>query len=270
MFPRLLRQVLRRKPSVEARPSTPRGQVLYAIGDIHGRLDLLAPLLEVIREDARAGSRVIVVGLGDYVDRGADSPGVVDSLLELAALPGVEGRWLRGNHDQILLDFLADHSLGPYWCRVGGRETLFSYGVDPPPTRKHMTEWRAARDAFAANLPERHLGFFQDLSLSFACGDYFFVHAGARPGTPLEAQSERDLMWIRKEFLEHEGRFDRIVVHGHTPAEDVHADHRRLGLDTGAYMTGVLTACRFEGDARRVIQAVEAPDGPPEVRIRDL
>jgi serine/threonine protein phosphatase 1 len=133
-----------------------------------------------------------------------------------------------------------------------------------------MDAWRDARDAFAANLPDRHLGFFQDLRLSFTCGDYFFAHAGAQPGTPLDAQSERDLMWIRKEFLEDERGFDRIVVHGHTPAENAYADHRRVGLDTGAYMTGVLTACRFEGEERRLFQAVETPGGPPEIRSSEL
>ena len=270
MFSQLLSQVLRRRPRPEPRPATPKGAALYAIGDIHGRLDLLAPLLQAISDEADRWAKTIVVGLGDYVDRGSDSRGVVDSLLELSARPGIETRFLRGNHDQILLDFLGDHGLGPYWCRVGGRETLASYGVEAPATRKHMEEWRSARDAFAANMPERHLGFFQDLSFSFTWGGYFFAHAGAQPGTPLEEQSERDLMWIRKPFLDDERRFDRIVVHGHTPAEEAHADHRRVGLDTGAYMTGVLTACRFGGEERRLIQAVENAHGAPDIRTRAL
>ncbi len=269
MFRRLL-ESLHPRPPAEPRPSAPTGVALYAIGDIHGRTDLLDPLLAEIRLQARAGERTVVVGLGDYVDRGVDSRGVVDRLLGLAERPGIEARYLRGNHDQLLLDFLGDAALGPYWCRVGGRETLLSYDVEPPPTRKHMDAWRAARDAFAAALPERHLEFFRTLPLSFASGDYFFVHAGARPGTTLEAQSEQDLLWIRKEFLDHGDRFERIVVHGHTPAEEAHADHRRIGLDTGAYMTGVLTACRFEGQSRRLIQAVERMEGPPEVRSRDI
>ena len=270
MIPRLFEALLRRWPTPASRPRTPRNVALYAIGDIHGRLDLLGPLLQTISQEAAGRERTIVVGLGDYVDRGADSRGVVDHLLALAAEPGIETRFLRGNHDQILLDFLADHSLGPYWCRVGGRETLFSYGVEAPATRKRMDEWQAAREAFAANMPERHLGFFQDLSFSFTCGDYFFAHAGAQPGIPLEEQSDRDLMWIRKPFLDDETRFDRIVVHGHTPAEDAYADHRRVGLDTGAYMTGVLTACRFEGEERLLIQAVEKSDGAADIRTRAL
>ncbi len=269
MIRRLL-DALRPRPPVEPRPAAPIGVALYAIGDIHGRTDLLDPLLAEIRLRARTDERTVVVGLGDYVDRGADSRGVVDRLLDLGEQRGIEARYLRGNHDQLLLDFLGDAALGPYWCRVGGRETLLSYGVEPPPTRKHMEAWRAARDAFAEALPERHLEFFQTLPLSFSSGDYFFVHAGARPGATLEAQSEQDLLWIRKDFLDHADRFDRIVVHGHTPAEEAHADHRRVGLDTGAYMTGVLTACRFEGETRRLIQAVERMEGPPEVRWRDI
>ena len=269
MIARLL-AALRRRPSPEARPRTPKGVALYAIGDIHGRADLLEPLLQAARRDAAGGRRTIVVGLGDYVDRGADVPGVIDRLLDVAALDGVEARFLRGNHDQLLLDFLDDHSLGPYWCRVGGRETLQAYGVEAPTTRKHMDEWRRARDAFAANLPARHLEFFQGLNLSFTWGDYFFAHAGAQPGIPLDQQTAQDLMWIRKPFLEDDRRFDRIVVHGHTPAEEAHADHRRVGLDTGAYMSGILSACRFEGEDRLLIQAVERRGGAPEVRSRPL
>lgn len=261
-------EALRRQRS--SRPGASKDVALYAIGDIHGRLDLLEPLLEAPRRDAAAGKRTIVVGLGDYIDRGADSRGVVDRLLDLSALPGIEARFLRGNHDQLLLDFLGDHSLGPYWRRVGGRETLEAYGVEAPATDKRMGEWRQAQAAFAANLPERHLDFFRNLDLAFSWGDYFFAHAGAQPGVPLDKQTARDLMWIRKPFLEDEGRFDRIVVHGHTPAEEVHADHRRIGLDTGAYMTGTLSACRFEGADRLLIQAVDAPNGAPEIRSRPL
>ena len=269
MIPRLL-AALRRRRSAPVRPSTPKGVALYAIGDIHGRADLLAPLLEAARKDASSGKKTIVVGLGDYVDRGPDPPGVVDQLLDLAGRPRLETCFLRGNHDQLLLDFLGDHTLGPYWRRVGGRETLHAYDVDAPATRKRMDEWLKARDAFAARLPERHLAFFRDLNLSFTWGDYFFAHAGAQPGIPLEQQTAQDLMWIRKPFLEDDGRFERIVVHGHTPAPEVHADHRRIGLDTGAYLTGTLSACRFEGEDRLLIQATESPHGAPEVRVRPL
>ena len=135
MIPRFL-EALRRRFSAPVGPSTPKGVALYAIGDIHGRSDLLEPLLEAAERDADSGMKTIVVGLGDYVDRGADSPGVVDLLLDLADRPGIEARFLRGNHDQILLDFLDDHSLGPYWRRVGGLQTLQAYGVEAPATRR--------------------------------------------------------------------------------------------------------------------------------------
>lgn len=267
MFSRLFG---RPRQSAQSLPEGADAAALYAIGDIHGRADLLAPLLDAIRRDAAGRSLTHFVALGDYVDRGHDSRRVVDLLLELAAEPGIEAHFLRGNHDQLLLDFLADPGLGPYWRRVGGGETLQAYGVEPPSTRKDMAQWTAARDAFAANLPDRHLRFFQEANLSFTWGGYFFAHAGAQPGIALEDQSEHDLMWIRHPFLEDETAFDRIVVHGHTPAEEVHADHRRIGLDTGAYMTGVLTACRFAGHELQLAQAVETFDGPPEVRFRTL
>jgi serine/threonine protein phosphatase 1 len=259
-----------RSSAAKTRPRTPEGAVLYAIGDVHGYAGLLQPLLEAAGRDAAAGKRTIVVGLGDYADRGPDSPGVVDRLLEIAGRPNIEGRFLRGNHDQLLLDFLADHTLGPYWVRIGGLETLLAYGVTPPDGREHLDAWRKARDDFAANLPERHLAFFRGLDLSFTCGDYFFVHAGAQPGIPLEQQAPQDLMWIRHVFLDDDRPFERIVVHGHTPADEVHADHRRIGLDTGAYVNGMLSACRFEGESRLLIQAVARARGAPEVRTRPL
>ncbi len=269
MFDRLI-AALRRQPNQDSGPQTPKGVALYAIGDIHGRADLLEPLLEAAKRDAASGKKTIVVGLGDYVDRGPDTPGVVDQLLDLVGRPGIETQFLRGNHDQLLLNFLDDHTLGPYWRRVGGRETLDAYGVEAPATRKYMDRWLEARDAFAANLPERHHAFFRDLNLTFTWGDYFFAHAGAQPGIPLEEQTAQDLMWIRQPFLEDDSCFERIVVHGHTPALDAHADHRRVGLDTGAYMTGMLSACRFEGRTRLLIQAKENPSGPPEVRSRAI
>jgi serine/threonine protein phosphatase 1 len=267
MIGRFLDALMGRRARGQEGPSAQAGEILYAIGDIHGRADLLRPLLDAIQQD-RAGNEATVVALGDYVDRGPDSRAVVDLLLGLSASPGVQTHFLRGNHDQTLLDFLEDHSLGPTWRQVGGAETLFSYGVEPPATRKHMEPWLQARDAFAANLPADHLRFFRTLIPSFTWDDYFFTHAGAQPGTPLDEQTDRDLMWIRKPFLEDDSRFEKIVVHGHTPAAEAYADHRRVGLDTGAYMTGVLTACRFQGGERRLIQSVEGTDGGAELRSR--
>ncbi|WP_235519255.1 MULTISPECIES: metallophosphoesterase family protein [unclassified Caulobacter] len=244
----------------------PDGLALYAIGDVHGRADLLAPLLDALLEDAAGVERAVIVGLGDYVDRGPDSRGVVDLMLGLANEPAIELRCLRGNHDQALVDFLADAELGPSWARHGGRETLASYGTPAPDDPRDMRAWRDTREAFAAALPDAHRDFFADLALSYARGDYLFVHAGVRPGVALDAQAARDLLWIREPFLTCVRPLEKLVVHGHTPSPRVHADHRRIGLDTEAHASGVLSACRLEGTERRVIQAVAGPGGV-EIRL---
>lgn len=239
----------------------PDGLALYAIGDVHGRADLLAPLLDALLEDAAGAQRAVIVGLGDYVDRGPDSRGVVDLMLGLAKEPAIELRCLRGNHDQALVDFLADAELGPSWARHGGRETLASYGTPAPDDPGDMRAWRDTREAFAAALPAAHRAFFTDLALSYTCGDYLFVHAGVRPGVALDAQAARDLLWIRDPFLTCARPLEKLVVHGHTPSPRVHADHRRIGLDTEAHASGVLSACRLAGAERAFIQAVAGPGG---------
>lgn len=244
----------------------PDGVVLYAIGDVHGRADLLAPLLDAVLADAARAEHAIVVGLGDYVDRGPDSRGVVELMLDAARQPSITVRGLRGNHDQALVDFLADAEAGPSWVRHGGGDTLASYGVPPPADLDDMRAWRDTREAFAAALPAAHARFFEDLSLSYVCGDYLFVHAGVRPGVALSAQTARDLLWIREPFLTGARPLEKLVVHGHTPAPRVHSDHRRIGLDTGAHVSGVLSACRLEGAARSFLQAVGGPGGV-EVRL---
>jgi serine/threonine protein phosphatase 1 len=252
---------LRWRQRAEPRPSVPEGVVTWAIGDIHGHADLLETMLARIRSDAGSHAQTVVAPLGDYVDRGPDSRGVVDLLLQAEADPGVTLRPIKGNHDEVLLQFLADHSTGPRWSEFGGRETLFSYGVEPPGTRRDLDAWREAQEAFAAALPSTHRDFFGRLELSWACGDYLFVHAGVRPGIPLDQQDEHDLMWIRGPFLEDAAPLEKVIVHGHTPAAEPFADHRRIGLDTGAYATGVLTACRFEGEERRLVQVRRTPGG---------
>jgi serine/threonine protein phosphatase 1 len=249
-------------------PRAPEGVTLYAIGDIHGRADLLEPLIAAVLHDASGRPGPVVVALGDYVDRGPDSRRVVDLMLGLQHAAGIAVRLLRGNHDQSLLDFLDDPETGPRWMELGGRDTLLSYGVEPPATRKDMGLWREARARFGTALPDPHLEFFQRLELTFAAGDYFFAHAGVRPSSALEAQSQRDLLWIRQPFLADRQWLGKMVVHGHTPAEEVHADHRRIGLDTGAYDSGVLSACRLEGESRLLFQAVETGDARPTIRSR--
>ncbi|RZJ94299.1 MAG: serine/threonine protein phosphatase [Brevundimonas sp.] len=234
----------------------PEGTCVWAVGDVHGRADLLDALLLHIGEDLRTGAahRRVLVMLGDYVDRGAGSRAVIERLVGLKAWQGVEVHLLRGNHDDWMLRFLDDPALGVAWCEHGGRETLWSYGVEPPRPGATADDWRAASDRLIEAMPQAHRAFLEDLELSVEIGDYFFAHAGARAGVPLSDQAAEDLMWIRAEFIGGAAPFERMVVHGHTPEEAAHADHRRIGIDTGAYATNVLTGLRLEGADRQLAQ----------------
>ncbi len=242
-------------PKEPVLPRVPDGVTVYAVGDVHGRADLLLQVLSAIREDvAETDGLKAVVFLGDYVDRGPGSREVIDLLLETAGDQSIEWRFLRGNHDQSVLDFLYNPTTGMAWSDFGGRETLLSYGVNAPAPWADRTMWKQTAEAFAAALPPAHLRFFQTLELSIEIGDFLFVHAGVRPGVALDNQNERDLLWIREPFLSDPSPLPRVVVHGHTPTETVYADARRIGIDTGAYATGVLTVLRLEGDEGAIIQ----------------
>jgi len=246
-----------REKAREAPPST-GGRLVYAVGDVHGRLDLLGPLLHDIAHDAASvkdGERPLLVFLGDYVDRGSDSQGVVDLVLQMKGWAKFEVRALKGNHEEALLQFLAEPTFGQTWLDHGGAATLASYGVLPPAQRTDPEAWVKTRDVFTAALPAAHRAFYETLELMITVGDYAFVHAGVRPGVPLAQQAERDLLWIRQEFLAERGRFEKVIVHGHTPMETPQLTPARLGVDTGAYATGVLTAVRLEGETQRVMQA---------------
>jgi serine/threonine protein phosphatase 1 len=225
---------------------------VYAIGDIHGQAALLDELLGMIERDGigRPETNVLVF-IGDYVDRGSDSKNVVDQLLNLQS--DFTAHFLRGNHDQALLDFLADPSSFAVWKEYGAEETLASYGV-PSPGSDEDAILRQTRDRLAQALPASHRGFFETLKLSETIGDYFFAHAGVRPGTPLDQQETHDLMWIRDDFLNSRAAFGKIVVHGHTPTNAPVVRRNRIGIDTGAYMTGRLTALVLEGTRRRFLQ----------------
>jgi len=246
-----------RKAAPDLQPDT-AGRLVYAIGDIHGRHDLLEPLLADILHDADATGPAeppILIFLGDYVDRGPASRQVVETILALCERPGLEVRTLKGNHEEALLQYLDDTAFGPTWMEHGGGTTLSSYGVSPPATRTDPLAWAATRDAFLGALPPEHLGFFQSLELMVTVGDYAFVHAGVRPGAPLDRQAEKDLLWIRGEFLQAKGPFEKVIVHGHTPMQEPQILKHRLGLDTGAYATGVLTAARLDDIGPRLMQA---------------
>jgi serine/threonine protein phosphatase 1 len=243
-------------------PSLPQGQLLYAIGDIHGRADLLAALLHDIESDATQSPharRPALVFLGDYVDRGPDSRGVVEMLLH--ALPrGFDAHFLKGNHEALLLDFLEDPSGLDQWLANGAAPTFASYGVDVAALVRARAAPGTWRRALLAGLAEGHRRFFEHLELAVSYGDYLFVHAGVRPGVPLDAQDPHDLVWIRGEFLRSGADFGKIVVHGHTPLAVPEIRANRIGIDTGAVFTNRLTALRLEDGSRRLLQTENVTD----------
>lgn len=231
------------------RGRVPEGCRVYAIGDIHGRLDLVTELHDMIVGDAKGSGeegKKILVYIGDYVDRGPDSRGVLDLLL--AGPPeGFERVTLLGNHDQAFLEFLGDAALGPRWFRIGGRETALSYGANPSEAPLSPEAFEALRKELTGLVPESHRDFLATLQLHFAVGDFLFVHAGLRPGVPLEGQSKRDLLWIRNRFLLSRRRHEKIVVHGHSRSSCPDLRPNRIGIDTGAYATGKLTCLVLDG-----------------------
>jgi serine/threonine protein phosphatase 1 len=238
--------VLRAKRSI-TKPRLPAGRRIYAIGDIHGRADLLADLLARIDDDLRARptAKAIQVLLGDYIDRGSGSRQVIDILIARRRHHNLI--LLMGNHEEFALQFLREPGLLSEWNSIGGLNTVLSYGVTP--SRSHDQEsQRDVASAFRDSMPESHRRFLQGLALSFSCGDFFFVHAGVRPGIPLQRQSQHDLLWIREDFLLHEEDFGKIVVHGHTPIRTPDIRPNRINIDTGAYATGRLTCLVLEGD----------------------
>lgn len=252
-----MRRLFSRPARAPAAPPTTGGGLVYAVGDIHGRLDLLQELIETIRRDAAGREterRPGLVFIGDYVDRGPDSAGVVETVLGLREEGRFEVRFLKGNHEAQLLAFLADAGAGPAWMEFGGADTLLSYGVRPPPARSDLVAWEAARQAFAEALPGRHKTFLAGLELALICGDYVFVHAGIRPGVPLSEQSEADMLWIRDDFLSSTRATEKVVVHGHTPEAAPHIGRNRIGIDTGAYATARLTAVRLCGTEAAFLQ----------------
>jgi serine/threonine protein phosphatase 1 len=232
-------------------PCLPPGLRLYAIGDIHGRLDLLDDLARQISDDlATAPEKVLTIFLGDYIDRGPDSAAVVERLRR-RDFP-TPFRALRGNHEEVVLKFLEDESVLENWRKFGGLETLHSYGVNVGEVMRGQG-FGEARRSFEERLPEAHLRFFEDMELTAVYGDYYFCHAGARPGVPLDQQVSDDLLWIRGEFLDFDGAFGKVVVHGHTPVAAPDERHNRINIDTGAFATSVLTALMLEGTNRRFL-----------------
>ena len=234
-------------------------RLTYAVGDVHGRLDLLKLILAEIEDDAKRYSirdpQPRLIFLGDYVDRGAQSAGVID-LLSSDRLAGFETYFLKGNHEDVFLQFWADPAKGDDWKRIGGLETLWSYGVTAPRNRGDIEGWRVAQQQLIERMPPAHLEFLDNLALAFEDERRLFVHAGVRPGRSIDEQAEVDLLWIRDAFLSHPAPYHKTVVHGHTPQLKPYKDKWRVGLDTGAYVTGVLSGARFWGPEVCLISTV--------------
>ncbi|SDR32657.1 metallophosphoesterase family protein [Pseudovibrio sp. Tun.PSC04-5.I4] len=236
-------------------PSLPKGTRIYAVGDIHGRFDLLTSMGNAIERDLkkRPVHKPMVVYLGDYIDRGPDSQKVIEFLINHHKRTPKQ-LCLKGNHEAALLEFLEDPSKLYYWEGLGGIETLLSYGLSHHDLMG-SAEAECVQTTFKENLPITHLNFLKSLSVLHKCGDYLFVHAGLRPEVPIEEQSHDDNLWIRSEFLNYQGDFGAFVVHGHTPVERI--DHRtnRLAVDTEAYASDRLTCAVLEGETMKYIEA---------------
>jgi serine/threonine protein phosphatase 1 len=231
-------------------PSTPRDCRAYAVGDIHGRLDLLDKLLALIEQDlaSRPARKTLLIFLGDLIDRGPNSKGVVERL-RTYQYDTIRPYFLAGNHEEVLLRLLAgQRGILDSWLEYGGAECLQSYGRDPATLagQNERTALAMVKDA----IPSEHARFIEGMADTLTFGDYLFVHAGIRPGVDLSLQSQTDLRWIRSPFLDHEDDHGFFVVHGHTITDNIDVRSNRIGIDTGAYRTGVLTALGLEGQDR--------------------
>lgn len=231
----------------------PEGIRIYTIGDVHGRHDLLESVLDRVREHLsfNAVVRPFLIFVGDYVDRGPSSRQVLDTLIRLSSYQ--DTICLQGNHESYVVDFLDNPSSLSDWLRWGGLETLRSYGLNPLNFLDPHAQELLAISLTHAMHSNGHLHFIRNLPTSFSCGDFFFVHAGVRPGVPLEQQSQRDMLEIRRDFLLCTSSFGKIVVHGHTPVAKVDIHANRINIDTGAYATGRLSCIAIEGDQLQII-----------------
>jgi serine/threonine protein phosphatase 1 len=250
----------RRHSSAKApKASLPEGQRLYAIGDVHGRLDLLQQLIQTIEEDdsARAPMDSTILFLGDLVDRGPESAQVLTYLLELKRRRAPERtRFLLGNHEEVFLAAAeGDEKALRFFTKIGGRETILSYGISEE--CYDALDYPELLQEFQAHLPAEHRDFVTSFEDIVVLGDYAFVHAGIRSTEPLAAQRPKDLRWIREGFLDVTAPFEKVIVHGHTIVPEVEELPNRIALDTGAYRSGKLTAMGFEGTQRWILNAVQ-------------
>ncbi len=251
----ILSRLFSRSRKQAFQPSIPEGRRVYAIGDIHGCLSLLDKLLAAIDadNDTRGPAEVTLILLGDLVDRGPDSAGVVERAIQLHESGG-DVRWLLGNHEEVFLKALSgDPAAMRYFVRIGGGPTIHSYGLTGEEYLAMSFEELA--ESFPPLVPDRHRLFLEKAEEMVRIGDYLFVHAGIRPGVAIDAQRPSDLRWIRDDFLDDRSDHGCVVVHGHTIFDEVQERANRIGIDTGAYVTGNLTAIGLEGAERWFLSA---------------
>jgi serine/threonine protein phosphatase 1 len=237
------------------KPSLPAQVRLYAVGDIHGCLDPLRQVIKLIRSDATLHPAKVyrLVFLGDYIDRGLHAAQVLDFLIDQLP-PFMEKIFIRGNHDDVMLQFLdGDLSVLPGWLTYGGMATLASYGVNLYQPREKQ-EQEALRSSLLAKIPASHRAFLETTRTSYSCGDYFFAHAGVKPNVPLSEQSSHDLMWMRGGFLQSTLDHGKVIVHGHTISPEPDVQPNRIGIDTGAFASGHLTCLVLEGKSRSFLK----------------
>ena len=257
-----IRSLFRSRPQLPP-PAVPQGERYYLIGDIHGRLDLFEAMVAAIEDDdaSRPSMNTQVVLLGDLVDRGPDSAGVVALARSWQKERTV--RILAGNHEQMMLDAFKKPEILRHFLKHGGRETVISYGLSKKQfSAMSLEELFEALPQFISKAERDYIASFEEYVVA---GDYMFVHAGIDPNVPIEDQKRSDLLWIRERFLSHEGPLDKVVVHGHTIFNKVNDRGNRIGIDTGAFRSGVLSALVLEGDQRRIIQTIKDGDGPVEI-----
>ncbi len=234
----------------QRRPKLPDGVRIYAVGDVHGRVDLLDEVFRRIDADRAAAPRDsdVVIFVGDYIDRGPSSRDVLDLLIaRMHSNRTHKTILLKGNHESYLLEFLKDPSILREWRQYGGLPTLMSYGLHPSINPNDKEQWELPSE-LRSILPWTHQALLEALPKSLSSGDFFFAHAGVRPGVPLAEQKEEDLLWIRDEFLLCEDDFGKIVVHGHTPVPGPDIRPNRINIDTGAYATGRLTCIMIRNE----------------------
>lgn len=256
----MLAKLLKSRRSPVPHPAIPSGRRVYAIGDVHGCLDQLDELLALVAEDdaARSDADTTLIFIGDLIDRGPCSAQVVERVIRLAA-ERHDVRFLAGNHEEVFSAALeGDSKALRLFCRIGGRETALSYGIGS--AEYERLDYAELHEALAQCVPPAHRAFMERLEDMIVLGDYVFVHAGVRPHTALDQQRTSDLRWIRDPFLDHPLPLEKMVVHGHTISATLDRQPHRIGIDTGAYATGRLTAIGLEGEDLWLLQTIAADE----------